>query len=303
MLPEQSGRTSCRRRMRSGRRGYPFERDFQQTARNSYRAALEEVDFQRATETARRTINAWVEKETQDKIKTLIQEGILTANTRLVLTNAIYFKGTWANAFRKEATRPGDFHRGIRGAVPNVPLMHQENVYPYLDGGTFQAIELPYQANELSMIILLPRAVDGLEELEQTLMAGRVKDWMTKMVRHNVRVVLPRFKATAQFQLNEALTSLGMREAFTVNRADFSGMEKSRRLFLSAVIHKAYVDVNETGTEAAAATAVVVEERSALLPSPPVPIFRADHPFFFVIRDNRTGSLLFAGRLVDPLAG
>ena len=148
------------------------------------------------------------------------------------------------------------------------------------------------------MIVFLPRQVDGLEEFERTLTAGRVRDWLGKMTRQEVDVVLPRFKVTAQFRLEQPLTTLGMRLAFSRHLADFSGMIKSRRVYVDAVVHKAYADVNEKGTEAAAATGVAMRLESARR----TPVFRADHPFFFFIRDNRTGSMLFAGRLADPLA-
>jgi serpin B len=281
-------------------KGVPFEESFQQLARSTYGAGLQEVDFARATETARRTINAWVEQQTRDRIKDLLREGVLEPTTVLVLTNAIYFKGTWRNAFQKEATQPGDFSLDARRAVPGVPLMHQRDVYPYLDGGTLQVLELPYQADELSMVILLPRQVDGLEEIERTLTGGRVNEWAAKMTRREVAVVIPRFKITRQFELGQPLMALGMKLAFSQRDADFSAMVKARRVFVSAVIHQAYVDVNEKGTEATAATAGIFATSSA---RPPTPVFRADHPFFFLIRENRTGSVLFAGRVTNPLAG
>jgi serpin B len=240
-----------------------------------------------------------VEQQTRDRIKDLLREGVLDPSTVLVLTNAIYFKGSWSNAFRKEATRPGDFSLDARRAVQRVPLMHQRDAYPYLDDGTVQVLELPYRASELSMIIVLPSTVDGLEEIERTLTGGRVNEWMAKMTRHEVVVVIPRFRITRRFELRQPLTELGMKLAFS-RHADFSAMVTARRVFVSAVIHQAFVDVNEEGTEAAAATAGVVQTASA---RPPTPVFRADHPFFFLIRENRTGSVLFAGRVTNPLAG
>jgi serpin B len=281
-------------------KGVPFEPSFQQLVRSAYGAGLQEVDFARATETARRTINAWVEQQTRDRIKDLLREGMLDPMTVLVLTNAIYFKGTWRNAFPKEATQPGDFSLDARRAVQGVPLMHQRDVYPYLDGETLQVIDLPYQANELSMIIALPRKVDGLEAIERTLTAVRVNEWTGKMTPHEVAVVIPRFKITRQFALGQPLMDLGMKRAFSPYDAYFSAMVKARRVFVSAVIHQGFVDVNEKGTEAAAATAGLFMTASA---RPPTPVFRADHPFFFLIRENRTGSVLFAGRVTNPLAG
>lgn len=282
-------------------KGYPFVPEFQQIAKGSYGAALEELDFKRAPETARRTINVWVERQTQDKIKDLIREGVLQPDTVLVLTNAIYFKGAWVNAFLEPATQPADFMGGAKGAARPVPLMRQQNIYRYLEGATYQVLELPYQAHELSMIICLPRRVDGLGDVEKTLTVAGVNDWLAKMTSHDVDVALPRFKVTAEFQLEQPLMELGMKLAFSRERADFSAMVKAQQVFVGAVIHKAYVDVNEKGTEAAAATGITMRALSAA-PRWPKAVFRADHPFFFLIRDNRTGSILFAGRLTNPLA-
>jgi serine protease inhibitor len=281
--------------------GYPFVADFRQVAKTAYGAALEEVDFRHATETARRTINTWVEKQTQDKIRDLLQEGTLQPDTVLVLTNAIYFKGAWMHAFREGETQPAEFALGAKGIVRNVPLMHQQNTYRYLDGGTFQALDLPYEANELSMIAFLPRTAEGLADFEKTLTVARLTDWVARMTPHDVDVALPRFKVAATFALQQQLIDLGMPRAFSRAKADFSGMMKGQQVALSAVAHKAYVDVNEKGTEAAAATAVTVMVTSARR-APPKAVFRADHPFFFLIRDNRTGSILFAGRLANPQA-
>jgi len=281
--------------------GFPIAAGFQTIARNLYAAGLQPLDFARAPEKARTTINAWVEQQTQDRIKDLVREGVLTPATRLVLTNAIYFKGVWMHPFVEDRTRKEKFTLSTGREIGDVPLMNQQRKFPYLDGGSFQALELPYEANELSMIVFLPRKVDGLAELEQTLTAARVTDWLARMTVHDVEVTLPRFKVTAEFQLRQALTDLGMSLAFSEDKADFSGIAKGAPLSLSAVVHKAYVDVNEKGTEAAAATAGMVVATSAPAPAPRA-VFRADHPFFFVIRDSGTGSLLFAGRVVNPQA-
>ena len=203
--------------------------------------------------------------------------------------------------FPAAATRKDTFTLSTGRAIGGVPLMNHRDTFRYLDGGSFQALELPYEANELSMIVFLPRRVAGLAEFEQTLTASRVTDWLTRMTADEVVVTLPRFKVTAQFELKPALTELGMPLAFSREKADFSGITKAVPLWLSAVIHKAYVEVDEKGTEAAAATGAVATMTSAKIPRAPK-VFRADHPFFFVIRDSRTGSLLFAGRIVNPAA-
>jgi serpin B len=279
-----------------GQKGFGFLPDFLNLTRDRYGAGLHEVDFVNATEAARKLINAWVEKETQDKIKDLLPPGILTTDTRLVLTNAIYFKGFWAEKFKKGFTREEPFKTSASAAV-KAPLMYRTGDYLYLDGGDFQALELPYQGKDLSMVALLPKKVDGLAELEQKLTEANLKGWLSKLHKQEVQVALPQFKMTKKFSLNDALKALGMRRAFIPGGADFTGMSGSgKKLFISAVVHKAFVDVNEEGTEAAAATAVVFPGLSARI----TPVFRADHPFVFLIRDNRSGSVLFMGRLSNP---
>jgi serpin B len=250
------------------------------------------------TEQARKVINAWVEKQTKDKIKDLLQPGVLDVDTRLVLTNAIYFKGLWAQKFKKSATKEEPFHTAGGGSV-KAPLMHQTGDFKYLDGGDFQALEMPYRGQGLSMVVLLPKKADGLAALEAKLTGPNLAAWLGKLRKQEVEVALPRFKMTRALALNATLEALGMRKAFIPGGADFSGMAGSagRRLFIQAVVHQAFVDVNEEGTEAAAATAVAVGADSE---PPPPPVFRADHPFVFLVRDNRSGSVLFLGRLANP---
>jgi serpin B len=270
--------------------------DFINLTRDSYHAGLNEVDFQGATEQARETINAWVEDKTQHKIKDLLQPGIISADTRLVLTNAIYFKGFWASQFKKKATREEVF-KTAAGSSVKTPLMHQKARFNYMKGDDFQALELPYQAKDVSMVVFLPDKVDGLAAFEKRLMEPQLKQWLGQLRSQEVQVALPRFKLTAEFNLNKTLEALGMRQAFAAGRADFSGISGSgRNLFIQAVVHKAFVDVNEEGTEAAAATGVAI----ALTALPQSTVFRADHPFVFLIRDNRSGSILFMGRMSRP---
>ena len=279
-----------------GQKNFGFLPDFLNLTRDRYGADLNEVDFVGATEAARKTINAWVEKETQDKIKDLLQPGVLSVDTRLVLTNAIYFKGFWAAKFKKEHTREEPFKTSADATV-KAPLMHHTGDFPYLDGGDFQALELPYKGKDVSMVVLLPKKVGGLAALEAKLTEENLAGWLSKLRKQEVQVALPKFKMTKEFSLNDVLKAMGMRKAFVPGGADFTGMSGSgKRLFISAVVHKAFVDVNEEGTEAAAATAVVVTTTSARI----TPIFRADHPFVFLIRDNRSGSVLFLGRLTNP---
>jgi serpin B len=277
-----------------GQKGYRFLPDFLKLLEADYGAGIETLDFAKETEAARQTINAWIEKQTRDKIKDLLKPGVLDAMTRLVLTNAIYFKGKWASEFDKKATREEDFFVTPETKVA-APLMHRTADFGYFDGGDFQVLGLPYQGDRLAMVVLLPKAKDGLAALEASLSAEKLTDWLGKLHRRKVEVALPRFKTTAEFSLKDTLVAMGMTDAF--GDADFSGMTGAKDLFISAVIHKAFVDVNEEGTEAAAATAVVMRPLNG---GGPPPVFRADHPFLFLIRDTKTGSILFLGRILDP---
>ena len=285
-----------------GQKGFAFLPDFLALLEARYGAGLEPLDFAAATEAARQTINAWIEKQTRDKIKDLLKPGILDAMTRLVLTNAIYFKGKWAEEFDKKATQEEDFFLTPEKKVA-APLMHQTKHFGYFDGGEMHALELAYQGDRLSMVVLLPKrnvppgAKDDLAALEASLSADKVAGWLGQLRRREVRVTLPRFKTTAEFGLKGTLVAMGMADAFNPNAADFSGMTGTKDLFISAVVHKAFVDVNEEGTEAAAATGVVMAGKSAPAPAP---VFRADHPFLFLIRDTKTGAILFLGRILDP---
>ncbi|HVS35535.1 MAG TPA: serpin family protein, partial [Gemmataceae bacterium] len=278
-----------------GQKRYAFKPDFLKTAKDDYGAGLNDVDYVGATEQARQTINAWVEKQTNDKIKDLIPPGVLDPNTRLVLTNAIYFKGDWASQFKKDATKNAPFHLTADKTVDS-PLMRQKARFGYFDGGSFQALEMPYKNGDLSMVVLLPKKVDGLADLEKDLSADKLAGWIGKLNQQEVNVTLPKFKTTQQLGMKNVLSKMGMPVAFS-DRADLSGIGgEPGDLYIQDVIHKAYVDVNEEGTEAAAATGVVVTTRAVIV----APEFRADHPFVFLIRDVRNGGILFLGRLADP---
>ena len=280
-----------------GQEGFDFRPEFLATTRESYGAELAQVDFARQAEPARQRINTWVEEQTQGKIRDLIPPGVLDAMTRLVLTNAIYFKGDWAEPFQKSATKDAPFHVTARQQA-DVPLMHRQDDFRYWAGDGVKVLELPYGKGDLAMLALLPDEIEGLAALEAGLTAENLSRWLSGLRKREVRVSLPRFTLTSQFQLADVLGAMGMTRAFTPGEADLSGMSSEEELFLSAVVHKAFVDVNEEGTEAAAATGVAVKAVAAI-PAEPV-VFRADHPFVFLIRDNRTGSILFLGRLVNP---
>lgn len=280
-----------------GQQGYGFREAFLALLREHYGSDLTEVDFAGASEAARGMINAWVVRETRGKITDLIPPGGVSALTRLVLTNAIYFKGTWATQFDKEATKDAPFYLAGEDSA-DVPLMQLTEHFRYAEDGDVQVLELPYLGNRLSMVVLLPRMRDGLAALEGGLSVKALRGWTDGLRRRKVAVFLPRFTMTTQFSLGGTLAAMGMRDAFT-QAADFTGMAERRELFISAVLHKAFVDVNEEGTEAAAATGVVIGLTSVQLPEEIV-VFRADHPFLFLIRENRSGSLLFVGRVLDP---
>jgi serpin B len=281
-----------------GQKDYGFLQEFLELIKTSYDGQLNEVDFITAAEAARKTINAWVEKKTNDKIKNLISEGVLDSMTRLVLTNAIYFKGNWARQFKENRTKDSPFTLAD-GQKIDVATMNQKAKFGYMETDTFQALELPYVDDELSMVILLPKKLDALDEFEKKLTPENLTQWLAKIYKSEVVVFVPKFKMTSQFSLASVLKSMGMKDAFSSD-ADFSGINGKRDLFISAVIHKAYVEVNEEGTEAAAATGVVM--RLTSVGPAPLPVFRADHPFLFLIRDNLSGSILFIGRVANTKA-
>jgi serpin B len=279
-----------------GQAGYGFLPDYLATTRRQYGAELAQVDFVKEAEKSRQEINAWVEEQTNNKIKDLLPPNSVTDLTRLVLTNAIYFKGKWKYEFDKKATKDATFTVSAKEKV-NVPLMFQKERFKYGEAADLQLLEMGYKGDDLSMLILLPKKFDGLPRLEHDLTAANLDKWSSGLRMQEVQTYIPRFKLTEQFQLNAMLSEMGMPSAFDPHKADFSGMNGKGDLFISAAIHKAFVEVNEEGTEAAAATGVVVGVTSA--PAEPK-VFRADHPFVFMIRENRTGSILFMGRVVNP---
>jgi serpin B len=284
-----------------GQEDFEFLPPFLGITREKYAAELARLDFARSEE-ARQTINTWVEDQTEDKITNLIPAGVLSSDTRLVLTNAVYFHGMWAGPFKEELTKDEDFHL-TAGDTVKVPLMHRTDAYRYAAVDDLQLLELPYGNGSLSMVVLLPRDKAGLADLETQLTLENLQQWTAALKREDeVQVHLPRFKTTSQFELSRTLRDMGLASTFDPHAADFSGMTGARDVFVSAVIHKAFVDVNEQGTEAAAATAVAVRVTAAPIAEPKEPpVFRADHPFVFLIRDRRHDAILFMGRITNPL--
>ena len=291
-----------------GQDGAPLLPEYLDLIAAHYGGSMNLVDFRDAAEAARVRINEWVEDKTKQKIRELIPAGDLNAETLLVLVNAVFFKGMWVRPFRRAATRDEPFHLE-RGGTVQTPLMHQQREIRYLQAAGYQAVDLIYQGGDLSMLVLLPNKKDGLRDLEKKLSARMLHDCVARLALTEVELFLPRFKFTwGTVNLRDQLTTLGMTLPFNRSEADFSGINGHQApsedsLVISAVFHKAFVEVNEEGTEAAAATAVgMISGAMAPWPSqpPPIPIFRADHPFLFAVRDRKSGAILFLGRIADP---
>jgi len=282
-----------------GQEGYPWRDDFLTLLKSSYSAGLEQVDFAGDTEAPRQAINTWVEAQTNEKIKDLLAKGTLGPLTKLVLTNAIYFKGKWDQPFKAEHTHDEPFHLTADKTV-DVPMMHQNKRFAYTETELAQLLSLPYGGKDVSMVVVLPKAVDGLAAVEQDVIANGLDEPLSQLRKTKVNVALPKFQMTWDQELSKVLVAMGMTDAFDSSKADFSGMSDQARqdqLHIGLVVHKAFVGVDEEGTEAAAATAVAV--RTTAMPSPPKE-FRADHPFLFVIRHDKTGAILFVGRVANP---
>jgi serpin B len=278
-------------------KSYELLSDFLDVNQKYYDANLFHLDFKEDTENSRLKINGWVEEKTEGKIRDLLAEGIITALTRLVLTNTIYFKAEWEKQFPADSTKTDDFWLTAEEKT-DVQMMQQKSYFGYSENENLQVLEMRYKGRALSMFVFLPRNKDGLCEMESQLNSDKLKEWTSNLVRQEVVVFMPKFKTTKDLNLKEILISLGMTDAFSLN-ADFSGMEPKKELCITDAVHKAFIELDEAGTEAAAATAVVVGVKSAL-PGKEPPVFRADHPFMFLIRDNETQSILFMGRLTKP---
>jgi len=279
-----------------GQEGYKFLSEFLDALAENYGAGLRPLDFVNAPEESRVAINDWVSEQTEGRIEDLIPKGIIDALTRLVLTNAIYFNAAWSDPFEPELTGHGTFHL-LDGSEVTAPMMQQTESFGYAEGEGYQAVELPYDGHELSMVILLPEA-GGFETFEGSLDAERVAAIVKELAHKRVALTMPKFEFESSFSLKDTLAAMGMAVAFS-GGADFSGMSGNRDLFIAEVIHKAFVSVDEAGTEAAAATAVVMRLTAA--PEKPIEV-TLDRPFVFLIRDIETGSILFVGRVVNPIA-
>jgi serpin B len=278
-----------------GQEGYAFLSEFLDVLAENYGAGLQLLDFENAAEAARQVINEWVMEQTNDRIEDLIPEGVINSLTRLVLANAIYFDAAWSSPFEAEFTKEAEFSL-LDGSKVEVPLMNQTQFYNYSSGEDFQAIELPYQGYEMSMVILHPDP-QAFETFESSLTVEQLEEILKEMDRTNIDLSLPKFEFDMNLPLAQVLQELGMVDAFEFGPADFSGMDGTRELYIQDVLHKAFVSVDEEGTEAAAATAVVIGVTSA--PMEPFSV-KIDSPFIFLIRDMETNSILFLGRMLNP---
>jgi serpin B len=280
--------------------GFPVLKDFQDESKKIFNAEVALVDYQNNTEDARQQVNKWVEEQTKNKIQDLIPEGMFTPGTRLALVNAIYFKGSWISKFDPNSTSPGPFQVTLSKKI-EVPMMYQSDKFKYFENKDLQCqmLELPYADQKMSMILLLPDEIDGLTKLEKSLSYEKLDkaiSQLRKTRKEEVEVTLPKFKLAEQFSLKDVLSQMGATDMFNPAKADLSGITSDGQLYVSEVVHKAFVDVNEEGTEAAAATGIGM----ALMSMPMNPIFFADHPFLFLIHHNETGVVIFLGRMAIP---
>lgn len=284
-------------------KSYPFLPAFTGIARKYYSANVTSLDFKNTPEESRTTINEWVEQKTENKIRDLLPPGSIDPLTRLVITNAVYFKGTWVRQFDANKTVDANFRTGA-GKTVNVRMMQdtgEDAQYRYAETDSVQYIELPYAhktGKALSMVVILPKG-DDLKPAEAFLDESNLSALQDSASSRRVKIYFPKFRMETRYELPDTLSALGMPTAFTPGAADFSGMDGTKNLFISDVIHKAFIDVNEEGTEAAAATGVVMKA-SGVAPGGSPPVFRADHPFVFLIQDKETGTILFIGRVADP---
>jgi serpin B len=279
-----------------GQKDYHFLPAFLDETKKYYGAPLEELNFH-DTESARTAINDWVKKQTADRIKDLLKPGALDANTRLVLTNAVYFKAAWANPFKKEKTHQIRFHPAAALDI-DIPMMNRQGAFRYAEDELAQILELPFAGDQLSMVIFLPRDHEGPFTLEKAMTAKWLGETLANLKEREVQVGLPPFRMGGSFEFSSVLSNMGMPLAFDIAKADFSSISKDEGLFISKVIHQAWGQVNEEGAEAAGATAIAVDPKAE--PINPPTSFYVNHSFVYLIRDTRTGIIVFMGRILNP---
>jgi serpin B len=281
---------------------YPFLPEYTGTAERYYGAKTTNLDFISQPEESRIIINRWVEDKTEEKIKDLLPANSIDSATRLIITNAIYFNGKWEKPFAESDTQIRSFYldEAFNTSV-SVRMMQRKDIYSYSATSAFQMVELPYKAgdgSDLSMLVILPKkyGMDALAEVEKSLDFEKISELEQNLADTKIALFLPKFRIETEYELPDTLKSMGMPTAFVSGAADLSGMDGTHSLFISDVIHQAFIDVSEEGTEAAASSAVKVSQGGP----PPEPFFVADHPFLFIIRDKETGVILFIGRIVNP---
>jgi len=283
-------------------KSYPFLSDYIETASMYYNTNASNLDFLHQPENSRITINTWVENQTNNKIMDLIPVGAIDPLTRLIITNAVYFKGTWVKPFDKNQTKDDNFNVEP-GKTVRVPMMQKTDndaIFRYTETASMQVLEMPYATDsnkQISMIVFLPKN-DTLASVEESLTAEKMQELNNALIRQRVNVSFPKFKLETKYSLPGTFKTMGMLAAFADN-ADFSGMDGTKNLYIGDVIHQAFIEVNEEGTEAAAATGVILVA-SAIHNTSKVPEFRADHPFIFIIQDDDSGNILFMGRVTNP---
>jgi serpin B len=274
--------------------GYEIKEDYINTAKVYYDSQVDNVDF--VTDDGVNIINEWVKTKTNNKIEELLEKDSTDEFTRLVITNVIYFNGKWLYPFSPDWTSEGDFHISPGNTVRASMMDLDARELNYTQNDLLEVLELPYKGEKISMLILLPKEIDGLESVEEILTADNLSYWMENLSETHIAVLLPKFTAETKYDLKDSLQNMGMKIPFDELNADFSGINETERLYIDQAVHKAFVNVYELGTEAAAATGIEVRATSG-----PPATFRADHPFIFIIQDIQTGNILFMGKVVNPI--
>lgn len=282
-----------------GQQDFSFKSDYKSHIKTYFGGGFETVDFRSRPDEQRLTINQWVARQTENQIQDLLPAGSITNDTRLVLTNAVYFLGDWVFPFPEKRTRDENFH-APDGSIVQAPTMKLEKSLSYYSDDTLAMLALPYQGDNLEFLVVLPHDRQGLSNIEKTLSQVSLEQNIQAMRPQIMEVWLPRLDLSQQFNLNNVLQQLGMKQAFSLQQADFSGMSDQSGLSISSVVHKSFLKVDEKGTEAAAATGVSIAVTGMPMPSDPPTKFIADHPFLFLIRQTDTGAILFMGRMDNP---
>ena len=272
--------------------------DFIALAKEKFQAEVRPGDFVHNAEKVRVEINDWVLTKTHDKIRELIARNSLDAASIAIIVNAFYFKGDWQSQFKHDGTYSEKFHLE-GGNAHDAPFMHQVSSFAYAESTDVQAVELPYVGGEVSMVIILPKENGGLKKLESSMSSATLSPLLQKLSATRVAIALPKFKNTTALNLAETLQSLGMKKAFIAKQADFTGIEATNQLYISDVIHQAFIQTDEKGTEAAAATAIEFVAGAAPMREE-LKTFKADHPFLYFLRERKTGAILMMGRVANP---